>query len=59
MRPIEHLSERDRAHFDEAVRLIRDVLDAHPDQLTGPLWSAFEVAVHGVRVVEHYLDETR
>ena len=49
------LTPTDLSEFREAVRLIRAVIDRHPRELTGPIITAVELAVHDIGVVERYL----
>jgi len=53
------LTPNDERDFHEAVRLIQAVVARHIGELTGPIITATELAVHDIGVIEHYLDAVR
>ncbi|WP_156365472.1 hypothetical protein [Sciscionella sediminilitoris] len=53
--PEHHFDERDKAHLDEAARLISDVLDGKPAELTTQVISLLCGAIHNIQIGERYL----
>jgi hypothetical protein len=49
------LTDVDREEFQRAIQLIQSIVSRHSAEVTAPLLTALQVAVHDIDVVQKYL----
>lgn len=49
------LTDVDREEFEQAIHIIQSIVSRHTTDVTAPLLTALQLAIHDITVVQKYL----